>query len=233
MSTRTTGVAATEVHPNPFAANHEPGQIPQYIGSLGADVVVAGGMGSKAIEWFRQFGIAVATGARSSVAETLDAYLARCRCRRHAVPPSALSDDHLRPGPLAASGAQPRHQQHPAQGLLLLLRLLPGWSDTYSGEQPAGVLSAKGNPAQRGGAARGAGAARRAGRLAHLRPGRRAHPGYEPGRGHRPAEGLRHTDRGDLERLAGLARRRPRRIGQDRLASRSRSMPPTPRSGDR
>jgi predicted Fe-Mo cluster-binding NifX family protein len=69
-------VAATEVHPNPFAARHEPGQIPQYIGSLGADVVVAGGMGSKAIEWFRQFGIEVATGARSSVAETLDAYLA-------------------------------------------------------------------------------------------------------------------------------------------------------------
>ena len=69
-------VAATEVYPNPFAARHEPGQIPQYIGSLGADVVVAGGMGSKAIEWFRQFGIEVATGARSSVAETLDAYLA-------------------------------------------------------------------------------------------------------------------------------------------------------------
>ena len=57
-------VAATEVHPNPFAARHEPGQIPQYIGSLGADVVVAGGMGSKAIAWFRQFGIEVATGAR-------------------------------------------------------------------------------------------------------------------------------------------------------------------------
>jgi predicted Fe-Mo cluster-binding NifX family protein len=33
-------------------------------------------MGSKAIEWFRQVGIEVATGARSNVAETLDAYLA-------------------------------------------------------------------------------------------------------------------------------------------------------------
>lgn len=68
-------VAASEVHPNPFAARHEPGQIPQYIGSLGADVVLTGGMGSKAIEWFRQVGIEVATGARRSVAETLDAYL--------------------------------------------------------------------------------------------------------------------------------------------------------------
>jgi predicted Fe-Mo cluster-binding NifX family protein len=69
-------VAATEVHPNPYAERHEPGQIPQYIRSLGADVVVAGGMGGKAIEWFRQFDIEVATGARSGVAETLNAYLA-------------------------------------------------------------------------------------------------------------------------------------------------------------
>jgi hypothetical protein len=33
-------------------------------------------MGGKAIEWFRQFDIEVATGARSGVAETLNAYLA-------------------------------------------------------------------------------------------------------------------------------------------------------------
>jgi predicted Fe-Mo cluster-binding NifX family protein len=69
-------VAATELHPNPYAERHEPGQIPRYIGSLGADVVIAGGMGAKAIDWFRELGIEVATAARSSVAETLDAYLA-------------------------------------------------------------------------------------------------------------------------------------------------------------
>ena len=69
-------VVATEVRPNPYAERHEPGQIPQYIGSLGADVVIAGGMGAKAIAWFRQLGIEVATAARPSVAETLDAYLA-------------------------------------------------------------------------------------------------------------------------------------------------------------
>lgn len=39
-------------------------------------MVVVGGMGGKAIEWFDQLGIQVATGARPSVAETLDAYLA-------------------------------------------------------------------------------------------------------------------------------------------------------------
>lgn len=69
-------VEATEVHANPYVERHEPGQIPDFIKSLGADVVVAGGMGGKAIEWFRQLGIEVATGARPGVGETLDAYLA-------------------------------------------------------------------------------------------------------------------------------------------------------------
>jgi predicted Fe-Mo cluster-binding NifX family protein len=68
-------VAAAAVQPNPYAERHEPGQIPRYIAALGADVVVAGGMGSKAIDWFRQAGVEVVTGARRSVAETLDAYL--------------------------------------------------------------------------------------------------------------------------------------------------------------
>lgn len=69
-------VAATEVHANPYAERHEPGQIPQFIHSLGADTVVAGGMGAKAIEWFGKLGIQVVTGARPQVGETLEAYLA-------------------------------------------------------------------------------------------------------------------------------------------------------------
>ncbi|EXJ14177.1 NifB/NifX family molybdenum-iron cluster-binding protein [Imhoffiella purpurea] len=68
-------IASAEVHPNPYAERHEPGQIPEFIKSLGADVVVAGGMGAKAIQWFNNLGIEVVTGARSGVAETLDAYL--------------------------------------------------------------------------------------------------------------------------------------------------------------
>jgi predicted DNA-binding protein (UPF0251 family)/predicted Fe-Mo cluster-binding NifX family protein len=68
-------VQSTEVHPNPYVERHEPGQIPMYIKSLGADVVVAGGMGGKAMEWFRELGIEVATGVRAGVSDTLDAYL--------------------------------------------------------------------------------------------------------------------------------------------------------------
>ncbi len=69
-------VTGTEVHPNPYAERHEPGQIPRFIQSLGAEVVVAGGMGGKAIEWFRRLGIEVATSTRPGVAETLSEYLA-------------------------------------------------------------------------------------------------------------------------------------------------------------
>jgi predicted Fe-Mo cluster-binding NifX family protein len=69
-------VELADVHANPYAQAHQPGQIPQYIKSLGADVVIAGGMGGKAIEWFRDLGIDVATGARRGVGATLDAYLA-------------------------------------------------------------------------------------------------------------------------------------------------------------
>ncbi|NEX20268.1 dinitrogenase iron-molybdenum cofactor biosynthesis protein [Thiorhodococcus mannitoliphagus] len=69
-------VTSTEVHANPYAERHEPGQIPEFIKGLGADVVVAGGMGGKALQWFEQLGVQVVTGARSGVGETLDAYLA-------------------------------------------------------------------------------------------------------------------------------------------------------------
>ena len=69
-------VELAEVRENPYAEGHQPGQIPQYIKSLGADVVIAGGMGGKAIDWFQQLGIEVATGTRQGVGATLDAYLA-------------------------------------------------------------------------------------------------------------------------------------------------------------
>lgn len=69
-------VTATEVQANPYAEQHQPGQIPEYIKSLGADVVLSGGMGGRAIEWFQQLGIEVATGHHPSVGAAVEAYLA-------------------------------------------------------------------------------------------------------------------------------------------------------------
>jgi len=64
-----------EVVKNPYFPNHEPGVIPQYIHSQKANVMIAGGMGPRAIDFFNQFGIDVATGAQGKVREVVEAYL--------------------------------------------------------------------------------------------------------------------------------------------------------------
>ena len=38
---------------NPFHGQHQPGQVPGFINSLGADVMLTGGMGGRAISFFR------------------------------------------------------------------------------------------------------------------------------------------------------------------------------------
>ena len=50
---------------------HEPGVLPKWLSDLGADVVIAGGMGHRAISLFDQYGIKVITGAPESEPEEL------------------------------------------------------------------------------------------------------------------------------------------------------------------
>ncbi len=61
---------------NPFFAGHEVGQVPGFIHEQGANVMLSGGMGGRAIQFFTQFGIETATGACGTVKETLAEYLA-------------------------------------------------------------------------------------------------------------------------------------------------------------
>jgi predicted Fe-Mo cluster-binding NifX family protein len=42
---------------------HEPGVLPAWLHQLGAEVIIAGGMGSRALSLFNQNGIQVVTGA--------------------------------------------------------------------------------------------------------------------------------------------------------------------------
>jgi predicted Fe-Mo cluster-binding NifX family protein len=60
---------------NPHYGNHQPGAVPQFIHSLGANVILAGGMGPRAVQMFHGFGIDVATGAIGRVDKVLGAYL--------------------------------------------------------------------------------------------------------------------------------------------------------------
>jgi len=69
-------VKEIKVIENPYFAGHEVGQVPGFIHEQGANVMLSGGMGGRAIQFFTQFGIDTATGARGTVKETLAEYLA-------------------------------------------------------------------------------------------------------------------------------------------------------------
>jgi predicted Fe-Mo cluster-binding NifX family protein len=60
---------------NPYYNNHQPGQVPGFIHEQGANVMLSGGMGHRAIEFFNQFGIETATGVAGTVRYALERYL--------------------------------------------------------------------------------------------------------------------------------------------------------------
>jgi len=68
-------VQAVATVANPYYPNHEPGEVPAFIHSLGAQVMLAGGMGGRAVAFFQQYGIEPATGAGGTVRESLARYL--------------------------------------------------------------------------------------------------------------------------------------------------------------
>jgi predicted Fe-Mo cluster-binding NifX family protein len=60
---------------NPYYAQHQPGQVPAFVNSLGANVMLTGGMGGRAIMFFQQFGIEGVTGAYGTVHQSVERYL--------------------------------------------------------------------------------------------------------------------------------------------------------------
>jgi len=70
-----TEVQKTEAIANPFFNGHVPGAVPQFISEQKVNVMIAGGMGPKAIDMFNGFGIEVVTGVGGQVGNVLKAYL--------------------------------------------------------------------------------------------------------------------------------------------------------------
>lgn len=68
-------VGGVEVVANPFFAAHQPGMVPQFIQEHGAGVMISGGMGRRAIGFFKERGVEPYTGASGTVRETLERYL--------------------------------------------------------------------------------------------------------------------------------------------------------------
>jgi len=62
---------------NPFYGSHgQQGEVPSFIHRQGASVIIAGGMGTRAIGYFNQFGIEVVTGAVGKIEDAVNSYLA-------------------------------------------------------------------------------------------------------------------------------------------------------------
>ena len=68
-------VRATRVVANPLYGQHRPGQVPAFIRDQGAEVMLTGGMGARAVSFFEEYGIEPVTGATGSVRHALEQYL--------------------------------------------------------------------------------------------------------------------------------------------------------------
>ena len=68
-------VQAIQEIDNPYYGSHQPGQVPNFINSQGANVMLTGGMGGRAIGFFQEFGIEAVTGAGGTVQHALEQYL--------------------------------------------------------------------------------------------------------------------------------------------------------------
>ena len=68
-------IKSIEIVDNPYFAGHEVGQVPSYIKNTKSDVMISGGMGGRAIQFFKEFEIGVYTGAQGTIAETIQKYI--------------------------------------------------------------------------------------------------------------------------------------------------------------
>jgi len=64
-----------EAKKNPFFDNHEPGVVPRFIAEEKTDVIISGGMGQKAIDWFEKLNVRPITTEPRKIKDILNDYL--------------------------------------------------------------------------------------------------------------------------------------------------------------
>ena len=70
-------IRSLEMISNPFSQAHaQPGKLPEYIKELGADMIISGGMGPKAVDFFQQLKINAITNASGTIAQVFEQYIA-------------------------------------------------------------------------------------------------------------------------------------------------------------
>jgi predicted Fe-Mo cluster-binding NifX family protein len=68
-------VKDTKIAENPYFEKHVPGAIPEYVKSLGANVLITDGIGPTAIRLFGKMGIEVVYGVKGKTNELITKYL--------------------------------------------------------------------------------------------------------------------------------------------------------------
>jgi len=68
-------ITSVKTVPNPYYPEHVPGVIPEFIHKQGANVMLTGGMGYRAVTFFEQFGVQPVTGAGGTVREAVGQFL--------------------------------------------------------------------------------------------------------------------------------------------------------------
>ena len=68
-------IIKTDIITNPYYHDHTPGMVPKFINEQGADVMIAGGIGPRAIELFASLGIEVVSGIAGNAGDIVQAYL--------------------------------------------------------------------------------------------------------------------------------------------------------------
>ncbi|MGC9520257.1 MAG: NifB/NifX family molybdenum-iron cluster-binding protein [Anaerolineae bacterium] len=65
-------IQSVDVVENPHFANHQPGAVPGFVHQQGADMIIAGGMGRRAIALFQELDIQAYTGAEENIRRSLE-----------------------------------------------------------------------------------------------------------------------------------------------------------------
>jgi len=68
-------VKNVESIPNPLMGKHAPGELPAFMKSKGVNVIITGGMGPKAQQYFASYGIRTIIGAYGRIKDVLEEYL--------------------------------------------------------------------------------------------------------------------------------------------------------------
>ncbi len=65
----------SEAVKNPYSNGHVPGEIPRFVKSLGASLLITGGIGPSAITFFEELEVDVIYGVNGKAAELVELYL--------------------------------------------------------------------------------------------------------------------------------------------------------------